>query len=332
MRLSICIPTYNFGSFIADTLNSLLTQLAEEVEIVVLDGGSKDNTMAVVTSLAAHHKQLIYHRQDFRGGIDRDIEKVIGFARGKYCWLVSSDDIVMDGAVKFILNAIESDHDIYVCEHMLCDMSMRQLREHPPFKNIRHPRIFELADMKQRGDYFKSARTSEAFFSFLSTPIFKKKTWDDVVVPESIYGGCWIVAGHLLRAISMGVTVNYLQERLLFKRGGNDSFLEHGIVNRLRIGIESFQHVGNSIFGVDSFEAYHVRRVLRVDIPFRTLMFAKLKTVESPAREDIQILNRLIKLQYCDPSVLNTLFRTLYKITPAWLLMAILKLKRYLLK
>ncbi|UUZ71761.1 glycosyltransferase [Polaromonas sp. P1(28)-8] len=67
MHLSICIPTYNFGRFIGETLDSLLPQVSDEVEVVVLDGGSTDDTGAVVAARMQHHKQLTYYHQDFQG-------------------------------------------------------------------------------------------------------------------------------------------------------------------------------------------------------------------------------------------------------------------------
>lgn len=39
-RLSICIPTYNFGEFIGETLDSIVCQATDETEIVIVDGAS----------------------------------------------------------------------------------------------------------------------------------------------------------------------------------------------------------------------------------------------------------------------------------------------------
>ena len=49
-RLSICIATYNRASCIGETLRSIIPQITEEVEIVVVDGASTDNTCNVVKS------------------------------------------------------------------------------------------------------------------------------------------------------------------------------------------------------------------------------------------------------------------------------------------
>jgi abequosyltransferase len=314
--LSICIPTYNFGKYIGQTLDSILPQTAKEVEVIILDGGSTDETGEVVAARQRDCEQLAYFRQDFRGGIDRDIEKVVSLARGKYCWLFSADDIMLPGAIGKVLNAIKSNDDVYICEHILCNLEMVPISDYPPFNNLRHPRLFNLGDSVQRKAYFCMARTSEAFFSFMSGPVFKKEVWDGAKTPESFRGTCWIVAGHLLSMISKGITVKYLNETLLHKRGENDSFSDRGLINRYRIAIEAFQHVGNSIFGKHSEEALHIRRVLQFDVPLRSLLSAKLKAAKNPATEDIMILNRIAKSHYADPGLGNWLKFSLYKILP----------------
>lgn len=328
IRLSICIPTYNFGKFIGQTLDSILPQASLEVEVIILDGGSKDDTADVVSMRQLEYPLLTYHNQSFRGGIDRDIEKVVSLAQGQYCWLFSADDIMLPGAVNKILEAIKSNYDVYICEHVLCNLKMNPIIKHPPFNNISHPRLFNLEDASQRKEYFRSARTSEAFFSFLSGPIFKKAIWDSASIPESFRNTCWIVAGHLLSMVSKGLTVNYLGETLLHKRGENDSFSDRGMVNRFRIAIETFHHVGNSVFGKHSEEAFHIRRVLQLDIPFRYLMLAKLKTAENPDREDIKVLNRLAIMHYADPSLSNWIKSTMYKAAPLFTLKMYLGFKK----
>ena len=47
-RLSICIATLNRGAFIGETLDTIVPQLRDDVELVIVDGASKDNTGEVV--------------------------------------------------------------------------------------------------------------------------------------------------------------------------------------------------------------------------------------------------------------------------------------------
>ena len=305
IRLSICIPTYNFGQFIGQTLDSILPQATSAVEVIILDGGSTDETAAAVQARQQDYPKLKYFNQNFRGGIDRDIEKAVSLAQGQYCWLFSADDIMVPGAKARVLDAIGSGYDIYLCEHDLCSIGMNEISGYPIFNNIADQKIFNLSDAYQKNEYFRSARTSEAFFSFLAGPIFKKKTWDSASIPESFRGTCWIVAGRLLSAIKNGITIQYLGETLIHKREGNDSFSNGSLVNRCRIGIENFQHIINNIFGNQSKEAFQIRRVLHRDIPFRTLLFAKLSAAEHPEKEDMTLLRRLVKMHYADPTIKN---------------------------
>jgi abequosyltransferase len=332
IRLSICIPTYNFGKFIGETLDSILPQLSAEVEVIILDGGSVDNTATEVAAKKEKCNSIAYHLQDYRGGIDRDIEKVVSLARGQYCWLFSADDIMQPDSIPKILEAIKTNYDVYLCEHLLCDFNMRPLREYPPLHSVLTPRLFDFSDENQRQTYFRLARTSEAFFSFMSSPVFKRTVWDAAKIPESFRGTCWIVAGHLLSMASNEFTIYYLAEKLLKKRGDNDSFADQGMVNRSRIAIEMFQHVSNTIFGEQSQEAFHIRRVLQQDIPLSYLMLAKLATAENPALEDIALLNRITKMHYSDKTLNNLGKHALYKATPTPLVKFVYWLKTLMRK
>ena len=321
-HLSICIPTYNFGKFLGQTLDSIIPNLAEGVEVVILDGGSTDDTADVVAQKQRGFPQIQYHRQEFRGGIDRDIAKVISLANGDYCWLFSADDIMKPGAVDKVLNSIQSHCDVYLCEHIWCDYEMHPLIEYFIFNHITAPETFDLGNASQRQRYFSNAKTSEAFFSFLSGPIFRKDVWEKADgVPESFYETCWGLAGRLLSLVPNRLVVRYLGERLLYKRGvntlgDNNSFRELGAVNRLRISVEGFAHIAETIFGKDSQEAFHIRRVIRNEWPLRSLIFIKLLAENFPQRENIELLNALAAKHYLNAGIGNMCRYVLFRLTP----------------
>ena len=320
IKLSICIPTYNFGKFIGQTLDSIIPNLRDGVEVIVLDGGSTDDTANTVAARQHDLRQLTYYNQGFRGGIDRDIEKVVSLAQGKYCWLFSADDIMLPGAIDKVIDAIKSNDDIYLCEHILCSLEMHPICTYPPFKNISNPRLFNLEDISQRKEYFRSARTSEAFFSFMSSPIFKKAVWDEAEIPESFRNTCWIVAGHLLSMIQKGITVNFIADKLLYKRGDNDSFSDNGTVNRLRISVEGLAFIGETVFGVGSPEALHIKRVIRNEWTLRSILPMKLLAITSPQQEDMRDLNNIVATHYLNAGTLNFCKYTLFRLMPIWLI------------
>jgi abequosyltransferase len=113
-RLSICIATYNRASFIGATLESILDQATSEVEVLVVDGASPDETAEVVAQYRSRHPELRYYREQSNSGVDGDYDKAVGYARGDYCWLMSDDDLLKPGAVRRVLAAIEDGRDLIV--------------------------------------------------------------------------------------------------------------------------------------------------------------------------------------------------------------------------
>jgi len=335
INLSICIPTYNFGKFIGQTLDSILPNLKNNVEVVILDGGSTDNTADVVKQRQILCPQIKYHQQGFKGGIDKDISKVVGLAQGDYCWLFSADDIMMPGAVDKILVATSSNCDVYLSEQIPCDYEMCPIMKWSIFNHITAPEIFNLGNKQQRQRYFSEARTSEAFFSFLAGPIFKRSLWKKSDgIPESFYETCWGLAGRLLSLISEGLTVHYLGEALLYKRGSNESgdntsFHGRGMVNLFRISVEGYSHIVETIFGKNSMEAFNIQRVLRNEWTFKSLMFLKILTSDYPQKENFDLLKKLAAKHYKNSGVWNMFKYTLFLILPVWLLKFIRSIKRY---
>jgi len=333
MRLSICIPTYNFGNFIGQTLDSIIPNLTEGVEVVILDGGSIDETANVVAKRQRDFSQIEYHQQGFRGGIDRDIAKLINLAHGDYCWLFSADDIMKYGAVAKVLEAIEFNCDIYLCEITLCNYGMQPVRENPIFRGITVPETLDLGNALQRQRYFREARISEAFFSFLAGPIFRRELWEKANgIPDSFYGTCWGLAGRLLSLVPSGLVVRYLGESLLYRRGENDSFLENGVVNRLKISVDGFAHIAEMLFGKYSDETYHIRRVIRNERSLLHLILIKAQVLKAHQEEDIEELNEIVFRHYSNCGVFNKFKYVIFKSMPIPLIKLAFLLKKLLVK
>jgi glycosyltransferase involved in cell wall biosynthesis len=105
-RISIVTPSYNQGEYIAETVQSVLAQGYPHVEHIVIDGGSTDNTMAV---LERFRDGLAYLISEKDKGQSHALNK--GFARATgdiFCWL-NSDDQLAPGALYAVALAFDSD-------------------------------------------------------------------------------------------------------------------------------------------------------------------------------------------------------------------------------
>jgi abequosyltransferase len=115
IRLSICIATLNRAAFLGETLECIVAQIAtEEVEIVIVDGASTDNTQEVVRQIMARCPRLLYIRLENKGGVDQDYCRAVEASHGEYLWLFTDDDLLKPGALAVILEATRKNYSLIV--------------------------------------------------------------------------------------------------------------------------------------------------------------------------------------------------------------------------
>jgi abequosyltransferase len=314
IRLSICIPTYNFGEFIGETLESIMLQVVDGVEVVVLDGGSTDQTPEVVRGFQARFPALRYERRAERGGIDRDLARTVELARGEYCWLFCSDDVMKPRAIERVLSHIRSQLDIYLCGFTLCTRDLRPIVDHR-IVDVRSDTDFDLGDQLDRRRYFERAQTTTAFFSFAGSLIINKARWDSRTLDEDFVGSCWAHVARLFAMIPEGLRISYIATPYLDKRSDNDSFMDHGIVRRYALAIDGYHKLADAFFAAGSLEARHVRRVVTNEFPPWTFLHAKCE-VRKEHPEDLALLDRLAATAYADRSLGNRAKHLMYRATP----------------
>ena len=320
MRLSIAIPIYNFAEFISETIESIVNQKhGEEVEIVVTDGGSTDNTPEVLRRLCVKYHNIKYNRLDRKGGIDKDMALAVEATSGDYVWLFSGDDTLTDGALAFVLSQISGGDDVYLCRHAECTKWMQKLFDYPILDSD-EPQLFNLANSVSRQQYFRKALNSEAFFSFCSGLVIRRATWDRVDFDPRYDGSCWGHSARLFAATDERFTVNFSGRVLLNRRADNDSFSHNGLVERCRLQVEGFHAIINAKFGPKSLEAREMRRAIRNEFPPKMTLVLKYVCHLRPDIESRKLLDRVVALAYRDLSLRCMIVRCVYALTPNWLI------------
>lgn len=298
--LSICIPVHNFGAFLPATLDSIVGQATEAVEVVIVDGASTDDTPEIARRYSERYPRLRYHRLAQKGGIDRDMARGVELASGAYCWLFSGDDLMRPGAIGRVLAELSRECDVYVLDAMLCRLDMTPVMPLACL-DAREPRTFRLHDPHDRVDYFQRSRNTAAFFSFCSALIVKKARWESTPIDDSWFGTCWAHAARIFAMLPDGLLVRYVPEAFLDKRGENDSFLTEGLTRRLALAVDGYHRIADTFFGHDSLEARLIRRSLRLEQPLSLWSVAKIELPRG--RTDRQAeFRRVVRKLYSDPT------------------------------
>jgi glycosyltransferase involved in cell wall biosynthesis len=108
-RVSVVIPTYNYARFLGEAIQSVLDQTYKDLEIIVVDDGSTDNTGEVVSSFT--DARVKYLRQENRG-VAAAQNTGIKASHGEYISILGSDDLYLPQNLEDKVKVLDSHPDI----------------------------------------------------------------------------------------------------------------------------------------------------------------------------------------------------------------------------
>ena len=88
--VSVVIPCYNHQDYVEKSLKSVIEQTYKNIEIIVIDDGSKDNSVNVLKELQRNNQFILECQENM--GVCKTLNKAIGMSKGKYIAILASDD------------------------------------------------------------------------------------------------------------------------------------------------------------------------------------------------------------------------------------------------
>jgi glycosyltransferase involved in cell wall biosynthesis len=119
-RVSVVIPTYNVAAFLAITLDSVLGQTLQDIEVILWDDGSKDSTLQIADAYAAKDPRVKVKRGN-HGGVSaaRNGGFSLTDASAEFITFFDSDDVWEKDALETLLKALDA-HPEAPAAHALC--------------------------------------------------------------------------------------------------------------------------------------------------------------------------------------------------------------------
>jgi glycosyltransferase involved in cell wall biosynthesis len=109
--VSVIIPTYNYGHFLVQCLNSVFEQTEKNLEIIIVDDGSTDNTSDVVKRLKNDKIRYIFQENM---GLSAARNTGLRYASGDFVQFLDSDDLLGSGAIAAKVNYLRQNHAISI--------------------------------------------------------------------------------------------------------------------------------------------------------------------------------------------------------------------------
>ncbi|RKS96901.1 glycosyltransferase family 2 protein [Chryseobacterium defluvii] len=168
-KVSIIVPVYNVENYLAKCLDSLVSQTLQEIEILVIDDGSKDNSGHIIQEYAQKYPGKIKAYQKENGGLSDARNFGIDRATGDYIGFVDSDDYVTETMFEEMMGLAEKHQSKMV----ICNI--QKVNEHGKVtqKLTQIPNMHERIDLRQHFSVFSDISY------FACNKLFKKELFSN---------------------------------------------------------------------------------------------------------------------------------------------------------
>lgn len=156
--ISVCMATYNGARFIKQQIDSILSQLSDNDELVISDDESTDGTLEIINSYNDNRIKLFHHQKHINVGMYRmhqyatqNFENALFKAKGDYIFLSDQDDIWLPNKVKRCISFM-TQFDCVVHNYQVIDTNNHLINKQSFTKNPLHNSIIaNIVDNHFRG-------------------------------------------------------------------------------------------------------------------------------------------------------------------------------------
>ena len=174
--ISFVVPCYNSQEYMEKCIDSLLIG-KEDVEIIIIDDGSTDNTGKIADKYQKKYPKIVKAIHQENGGHGEGINTGLKYATGKYFKVVDSDDWLDEKAYKKLLKEIKKiDTDLVVCNYVYTQTAHDDIHR---FKLTQYPSLHSMMYKKSVLDKSNIDLPKQVFYEdnlFIYLPLVNTKT------------------------------------------------------------------------------------------------------------------------------------------------------------
>ncbi len=114
-KISVIISVYNTEKYIEKCIESILNQTYQNLEIILIEDGSQDNSLKIIEKYAKKDKRIVIIRNEQNIGLASSRNKALDVATGDYIGFIDSDDYIPEDYYKILAKNIKG-YDLAVCD------------------------------------------------------------------------------------------------------------------------------------------------------------------------------------------------------------------------
>lgn len=227
--ISIIVPAYNVGPLISKTLDSILSQTYENIEVIVVNDGSTDDTKSVIDAYAAKdYRVKAIHKEN--GGVTSARLKGVAEANGEWIGFVDGDDYIEpDMYEKLLDNALKYKADISHCGYQMVFHNRTDFYYNTG-RVVQQDRESGLADLVE-GKFVEPGLWNKLFRRKLFKFLAKNMDWS-IKINEDLLMNYW-----LFKAADTAIYEDFCPYQYIVRKGSaaNSGVSEHKLRDPLKV-------------------------------------------------------------------------------------------------
>lgn len=194
--VSVVVPNYNHGAYLVRRIESILEQTFDNIEVIILDDCSDDNSIDIIKKYASHPKVSQVRLNDENSGSPfRQWKRGVDLAKGKLVWIAESDDTCSKEFLHTLVQYFKND-DI-VLAYSNCNI----IDENDEVIMTSNNWVEAFRSEKWKRDHvefgmelLKNYQRYRNVISNASGVLFRKNVWDRLEIPSGFrYTGDWFI-------------------------------------------------------------------------------------------------------------------------------------------
>jgi len=222
--VSVCIATFNGEKYILDQINSIISQLTIEDEIIVIDDCSRDRTVDVINSIDDNRIKVSVNKVNL--GVNKSFENAINIANNDIIVLADQDDVWTEKRMNIIKGILELDNNLFLVSGNSNYMNSKG--------ELLEPLIGYLAKKDSTRLFLNLMKIFYGNAPYYGCAMAFKRNFKNFILPFPRH-----IESHDLWIAKCGIitnTMGHIEEPLLFRRihGENASVIRRNILLKLR--------------------------------------------------------------------------------------------------
>lgn len=172
--LSIIMPVYGVEKYIKKCLESVLEQLTDQCELIIINDCTKDSSIEICKEMIKNFNNVKIIEREKNGGLSAARNTGIKYSEGKFCWFIDSDDHIADNAINTILFQLKKNpSDILFFNHYRIDENSNFLSSSKITSNFLNIKCFSDKEIVM-GKYLTNNWGFEVWSKVFSLDIIKE--------------------------------------------------------------------------------------------------------------------------------------------------------------